>query len=287
MREPAVAGTFYRRGKDILREQVQNCFTHRLGPGRVPRLASPGPRRIKGVIFPHAGYEYSGSIAAHSAAALAEDGFPPAFVIIGPNHHGLGSDIAVGTEAFSTPLGKVDIDLELAHKIIGDGIEDDPVAHIEEHSIEVQLPFLQFFGVQFRFVPVCMGNQEKDAAAALGERIAKAVVGRDAVIIASTDFTHAGSGYGHPPPRGMTAGDFAKRDDQKAIDMILAMDPGGLIDTVKKNRITMCGYGCVAAMLTAAKKLGATSAKLLKYATSADVSGDDDMAVGYGAIVIE
>jgi AmmeMemoRadiSam system protein B len=287
MREPAVAGMFYRRGKDVLREQVQECFTHRLGPGRVPRLASPGPRRIKGVIFPHAGYEYSGPIAAHSAAALAGDGFPPVFVIIGPNHRGWGSDIAVGTEAFSTPLGKVDIDLALARRVIGDGIEEDPVAHAEEHSIEVQLPFLQFFGTDFRFVPVCMGDQERDAAAALGERIARAVEGRDTVIIASTDFTHAGSGYGHPPPKGMTAGDFARRDDQKAIDRILAMDPMGLIDTVKKNRITMCGYGCVAAMLTAALRLGATNARLLKYATSADVSGDEDMAVGYGAFVIE
>ena len=287
MREPAVAGTFYRRGRDILREQVGKCFSHPLGPGRIPALAKAGARRLKGAIFPHAGYEYSGPIAAHSAGALATDGFPPSFVIIGPNHRGFGSDIAVGTETFQTPLGKVDVDTELARQIIGGGIDEDPVAHIEEHSIEVQLPFLQFFGREFRFVPVCMGNQDIESAMLLGERIAAAAADRDVAIIASTDFTHAGPGYGHPAPRGMRAGDYARQEDKKASDRILAMDPRGLVETVRKNRITMCGYGCVAAMLVATQKLGARKATLLKYATSADVSGDDDMAVGYGAFIIE
>jgi MEMO1 family protein len=287
MREPAVAGMFYRRGRDILREQVERCFSHELGPGKAPAVAKAGPRRIKGAVFPHAGYDYSGPVAAHSAAALARDGFPPTFVIIGPNHHGLGSAIAVGTEAFQTPLGIVDIDKELARKLIGGGLEEDTVAHMEEHSIEVQLPFLQFFGAQFKFVPVCMGDQDIGAAVLLGERIASAIKGRDAVVIASTDFTHAGANYGHPPPRGMSAGDYARQEDQKAIDRILAMDPKGLVETVKKNHITMCGFGCVAAMLVATQKLGAKKATLLKYATSSDVSGDDGLAVGYGAFVVE
>lgn len=286
MREPAVAGMFYRRGRDLLREQVERCFSHPLGPGKAPGLSRPGDRKIMGAIFPHAGFEYSGPIAAHSAAALARDGFPPSFVIIGPNHRGWGSEIAVGTEAFQTPLGKVGIDTELARDIIGDGIEEDAVAHLEEHSIEVQLPFLQFFGQEFSFVPVCMGDQDIDHAMLLGERIAAALKGRSAVIIASTDFTHAGSGYGHPPPRGMRAGDFARSEDRKAIDRILAQDPRGLVETVRKEHITMCGYGCVAAMLVATSRLGAKKAALLKYATSADVSGGNDMAVGYGAFTI-
>ena len=287
MREPAVAGMFYRRGRDLLREQVGKCFSDPLGPGKIPVVAKDGARNIKGAIFPHAGYEYSGPVAAHSAAALAADGFPPSFVIIGPNHHGLGSAIAVGTETFQTPLGRVEIDTGLARRIIGGGIEEDPVAHIEEHSIEVQLPFLQSFGREFKFVPVCMGDQDINAATILGDRIAAAAKGQDVGIIASTDFTHAGASYGHPPPRGMRAGDFAKREDQKAIDRILAMDPAGLVETVKSNHITMCGYGCVAAMLVATRKLGARKATLLKYATSADVSGDDEMAVGYGSFIVE
>jgi len=287
MREPAVAGTFYRRGKDILREQVRDCFTHRLGPGKTPVLASPGARRIRGAVFPHAGYEYSGMVAAHSAAALAEDGFPPTFVIIGPNHRGWGSAVAVGTETFSMPMGKVEVDLKLARAIIGDGIEEDTVAHSEEHSLEVQLPFLQFFRGGFKIVPICMGDQDAGTARILGERIAAAARGQDIVVIASTDFTHCGAGYGHPPPRGMSAGDFAGQQDQKAIKRILDMDPDGLVETVKKERITMCGYGCVAAMLHATKKMGATGATLLKYSTSADVSGDEDMAVGYGAFSIQ
>jgi AmmeMemoRadiSam system protein B len=278
---------FYRRGRDILREQVAGCFSHRLGPGKAPAPASPGARRIKGAVFPHAAYDYSGPIAAHSAAALAADGFPPTFVVIGPNHRGWGSAVAVGTEAFQTPLGNVDIDKELARKLVGGGIEEDPVAHSEEHSIEVQLPFLQYFGVPFRFVPVCMGDQDIEAAILLGERISSAAKGQDVVVVASTDFTHAGANYGHPAPRGMSAGDFARREDKKAIDRILAMDPKGLVETVRKNHITMCGYGCVAAMLVAAQKLGAKKASLLKYATSSEVSGDDDLAVGYGSFVIE
>ena len=287
MREPAVAGMFYRRGRDILREQVRDCFTHRLGPGKIPALASPGARKIKGAIFPHAGFEYSGVVAAHSAAALAGDGFPPTFIIIGPNHRGWGSAVAVGTETFSMPMGKVEVDLKLARAIIGDGIEEDTVAHSEEHSIEVQLPFLQFFSGSFRFVPVCMGDQDAATARLLGERIAAAVRGQDVAVIASTDFTHCGAGYGHPPPRGMSAGEFAGQQDRKAIKKILDMDPDGLVETVKKERITMCGYGCVAAMLHATKNKGATSATLLKYSTSADVSGDEDMAVGYGAITVQ
>jgi len=287
MREPAVAGMFYRRGKDLLREQVKDCFTHRLGPGRIPALAAPGARRIKGAVFPHAGYEYSGMVAAHSAAALAEDGFPPTFVIIGPNHRGWGSAVAVGTENFSTPMGKVEVNVKLAQKIAGGGIEEDCVAHADEHSIEVQLPFLQFFFGGFKFVPICMGDQDIGTARLLGERVAAAVQGQDAVVIASTDFTHCGAGYGHPPPRGMSAGDFARQEDQKALKRVLEMDPAGLVETVRKERITMCGYGCVAAMLVATKKMGAKSATLLKYATSADVSGDDDMAVGYGALTVQ
>ncbi len=286
MREPAVAGMFYRRGRELLREQVRGCFTHRLGPGRVPALASPGHRRIKGVVFPHAGYDYSGPVAAHAAAALAEDGFPESFLIIGPNHRGWGEELAVGTEAFSMPMGKVEIDLTLARRLIGGEVVEDMTAHMEEHSIEVQLPFLQFFKPDIRLAPVCMGRQDWSAARLLGERAAAACRGRDVVVVASTDFTHCGAGYMHPPPRGVGAGDFAAREDRKAIDRILALDPEGLIETVREGNITMCGYGCVAAMLVAAKRMGAREARLLKYATSADVSGGEDMAVGYGAIVV-
>jgi len=287
MRDPAVAGMFYRRGRDILREQVRDCFTHRLGPGKAPALASPGARKIKGTVLPHAGYEYSGPVAAHSAAALAADGFPSTFVIIGPNHSGWGAPVAVGTETFSMPMGRVEVDVKLARAIIGGGVEEDTAAHSGEHSVEVQLPFLQYFSQAFRFVPICMGDQDAATARMLGERIAAAAPGQDVVVLASTDFTHCGEGYGHPPPRGMTAGEFASRQDQKAIRRILDMDPDGLVETVRKERITMCGYGCVAAMLHAAKKMGATGAKLLKYSTSADVSGDDGMAVGYGSLIVQ
>ena len=285
MRFPAVAGSFYERSRNDLVRQVRESYTHPLGPGRVPGIEG-GPRRLLGLVVPHAGYVYSGPVAAHSYAALAADGWPSSFVILGPNHHGVGAPLALTNHEWQTPLGTVPIDAELYGALAKPPLEDDIRAHRDEHSIEVQLPFLQQLHDAVRFVPICMAFQEYDLAAEVGGLVAAAAQGKDVVMIASSDFTHVGPQYYQLPARGLTAPAFAKEQDAKAIEKILALDPKGFAGKVAQAEISMCGYGPVTAMLTAARRLGATQAKLLKYATSSDVSRDTQVAVGYAAIAV-
>ncbi len=285
MRYPAVAGAFYERSRDALLMQIEACYTHPIGPGRVP-VVRKGPRRLLGLVVPHAGYMFSGPVAAHAYATLAEDGWPPSFAILGPNHHGQGAPLALTDHDWQTPLGTVAADAALHSALLKPPLEDDIRAHRDEHSIEVQLPFLQHLGQAVRFAPICMAFQEYDLAAEVGELVANAVKGSDVVLIASSDFTHVGVQYNQLPPRGMSAPGFAKEQDSKAIEKILALDPKGFAAKVAQADISMCGYGPVTSMLTAAKKLGATQAKLLKYGSSSDVSHDEHMAVGYGAIAV-
>jgi AmmeMemoRadiSam system protein B len=285
MRYPAVAGAFYEGSRDALLRQIRESYTHPLGPGRVPDVR-PGDRRLVGLVVPHAGYMYSGPVAAHSYTAFAADGGRPSVVILGPNHHGAGAPLALANHDWQTPLGIVRVDEAMYKRLAKPPLEDDVRAHRDEHSIEVQLPFLQQLDEAIGFVPICMGFQEYELAAEVGELIASAVQGSDALVIASSDFSHVGSNYNQLPPRGLTASAFAKEQDAKAIERILALDGKGFAAKVAQAEISMCGYGPVAAMLTAAKQLGAREAKLLKYATSSDVSHEMRMAVGYGAIAI-
>jgi len=285
MRYPAVAGAFYERSRDALLRQIRECYTHPLGPGRVPQVQS-GDRRILGLVVPHAGYVYSGPIAAHSYAALAVDGWPSSFVILGPNHHGAGAPMAITNHDWQTPLGLAAVDPGLYARLSKPPLEEDVRAHRDEHSIEVQLPFLQQLHESVRFVPICMAFQEYELASEVGRLVADAVKGADVILIASSDFTHVGPQYNQIPTRGLSAPEFAKEQDAKAIEKILALDANGFAGKVTQAEISMCGYGAVIAMLTAAKQLGAKGAKLLKYGTSSDVSHDAHMAVGYGAIAV-
>src|SRR3990172_5817971 len=175
MRVPAVAGQFYEDDPKALARQVEGCFTHRLGPGAVP-LLEKGPRRLRGLVVPHAGLMYSGPVAAHSYAALAKDGAPEVLVILGPNHTGLGAGLAVGTVDWQTPLGTMPCDRELAKAIGGrPAAREDLVAHRFEHSIEVQLPFLLHLGLRIPFVPISVGQQDHDDAVAIGEVVGDAI----------------------------------------------------------------------------------------------------------------
>ncbi|MDI6819331.1 MAG: AmmeMemoRadiSam system protein B [Candidatus Hodarchaeaceae archaeon] len=276
-RRPAVAGTFYEGDASSLREQIEWCYAHAHGPGEVPRV-SAGERSLIGLVSPHAGYMYSGPVAAHGFAYIARDGRPKSVVIIGPNHTGVGSGVSIMTSGeWFTPLGKVGIDRPLA-EAIGKGsdlIDVDEVAHAHEHSLEVQLPFLQhLFGDRFGIVPICMMMQDEETSREVGGAIAKAVAKGDAVILASTDFTH------------YELQQSAAAKDRMAIDKILALDWRGLLRTVYDKDISMCGSGPVAAMLCAAVELGAKRAKLLKYATSGDTAGPMPQVVGYGSIAV-
>jgi hypothetical protein len=239
---------------------------------------------------PHAGYIYSGAIAAHSYNLLANNNFADSFIILGPNHTGMGSGVSVMTEgAWQTPLGTVSINEKLANLLLKDIIDKDENAHLYEHSIEVQLPFLQYTSSnkEFNFIPICMSMQDFETAKEVGNIIAEAIKTSDEniIIIASTDFSHAGFNYMSMPPAGMRVDEYAEKQDKLAIDQILNMNPEELINTVQRNNISMCGYGPVAVMLTATKILGASKAELLKYGTSYEVHPGSS-CVGYGALVV-
>lgn len=270
MRFTAVAGSFYASDEEQLKHQIEECFLHSLGPGKIPEYKM-GERKIKGAVVPHAGYMYSGPVACNVYSALAEDGFPETFVIIGPNHTGQGSGVALTMDTFVMPFGNVDIDCGLAKKMLNTIIDSDINAHRYEHSIEVQIPFLQYVNKNFKIVPVCLGIQDYKTACEVGEIIRKAIGDKDVVVLASTDFTHYESK------------ESASKKDRMAIDAILSLDTKRLYETVMKNRITMCGYGAVIAMLEATKP---KNAKLLKYATSGDIAPMREV-VGYAGIIVE
>ncbi len=289
IRHSAVAGQFYDANETDLRQTIENCYTESRGLGEIPKVKNT-KKKIKGIIVPHAGFIFSGPIAAHSYKFLAEHGFADTFIIIGPNHTGMGSGVSIMTEGeWMTPFGTTEINEIIAKQIRRDIIDSDENAHKYEHSIEVQLPFLQFLvgNKNFNFVPICMGMQDIKTSEAAAAIIANVVRDseEDIVIIASTDFTHAGFNYNSMPPEGIRVDKYAEKQDRLAIEKILKLDSKGLIDTVEKNNITMCGYGPVATLITAAKKLGAKKAELLKYGTSYEVQPGSS-CVGYAALAI-
>lgn len=276
-RIPAVAGGFYERDARSLKDQIEWCYAHPHGPGKISR-AKVGKRSLVGLVSPHAGYIYSGPVAAHGFAYMARDGRPASVVILGPNHVGIGSGVSIVTsDKWLTPLGEVKVDGPLADAIkkACDLIDVDTIAHAREHSLEVQLPFLQhLFNGKFDVVPICMMMQDERTSEEVGRAIAEAAAKKDVIIIASTDFTH------YEPQQS------AVTKDRKAIDKILALDWRGLMHVVHDENISMCGYGPVTAMLCAAKALGAKKATLLKYATSGDTAGPMPQVVGYGSIAV-
>ena len=289
IRKPAVAGQFYEGSESRLQQTIKDCFLDDRGPGKLPKITK-GDKNIKGLVVPHAGYIYSGAIAAHSYNILANNDFADTFIILGPNHTGMGSGVSIMTEGeWQTPLGSVSINEKLANLLSKDIIDKDENAHMYEHSIEVQLPFLQYSSSnkKFNFVPISMAMQDFETANDVGGIIADAMKSSNEkiVIIASTDFSHAGFNYMSMPPEGIRVDEYTEKQDKLAIDQIIQMNPQDLIDTVHKNNITMCGYGPVAVMLTAAKILGASKAELLKYGTSYEVQPSSS-CVGYGALVV-
>lgn len=278
LRRAQVAGSFYSGTKTALTGEIEGCFTHRLGPGRLPTLAQVGERKLVGLVCPHAGYMYSGPVAARSYFEVASDGKPDKIVIIGPNHTGAGSGVSMMPEGiWETPFGQVEVDMEMATAIskASDIIDLDDRAHLYEHSIEVQLPFLQYvLKTKFDFVPICMMMQDLETSTEVGKAVGQALKGRDALIIASSDMTHYESA------------EAAKRKDHLAIDAILALDDARLQETVESHRISMCGHGPVASMIAASKILNAKTAQLLGYSTSGDITGDNSGVVGYLAASI-
>ena len=277
MRKSTVAGSFYAGSAAGLRRQIEDCFNHILGPGSIPGVPK-AERHILGLVSPHAGYVYSGPVAAYGFSQLASEGKPKTVVILGPNHRGVGAAVALSREdKWQTPLGELEIDRGVGGQIISAArwAQWDDLAHSWEHSIEVQLPFLQYiYQSEFRFVPIAMLRQDLEVSQDLGKAIATALKGKDGLIIASTDLTHYESQSA------------ASKKDHSALEAILSLDAKELAGVVSSHNISMCGPGPVMTMLTACKQLGANKARLLRYATSGDISGDYLQVVGYASVEV-
>ncbi|MCS7132280.1 MAG: AmmeMemoRadiSam system protein B [Nitrososphaeria archaeon] len=275
---PAVAGAFYPSSSEALRSEIERCFLHRIGPGRLPRRVD-GERKPLFLISPHAGYVYSGPVAAQGYLQLEDRVKPDVVVVLGPNHYGIGSPVSVYPEGeWITPLGSVEIDSGLAMKLVdlSDIFTLDEVSHLREHSIEVQVPFLQYILGEFKLLPICILDQELETCLEVGRALAEALRNYgNFLVVASTDLTH------------YEADEVAKRKDRLALEKIIRLDSEGLYDVIARHDISMCGYGPVAAILEASRRLGAKKAEIMKHATSGDVTGDRDAVVGYASVKIE
>ena len=274
IRTPAVSGTFYPEDEKKLKNLIHECFMHPIGPGKTSPTGSD--EKIYGVICPHAGFVYSGPVACHSFYSLSASSSNLA-IIVGPNHYGIGQNVASMIDvSWKTPLGLVEVDsdsvLELREHL--DILEIDSFSHSKEHSIEVQIPMLQeVFSDEMKILPISLINQEQKTATLVGSAIAKIAQEKDALLIGSSDFTH------------YEENEFARRQDLALIDPILKLDVDEFYKILYERKVTACGFGAIASIMTACKELGATQGKLLKYATSGDISGDKSSVVGYASII--
>lgn len=264
-RNPAVAGQFYQAGQARLYAQVAQYANNTL-----PK------KQVKGILSPHAGLIYSGSVAGEVYSNIV---MPDTFVLIGPNHTGLGVKFSMMSQGeWEIPTGLFQIDEKLSRRILTNApmVENDTQAHIFEHSLEVQLPFISYFSKKNRIVPMTIMSATLEECRLLGEGIAKAIKASDypVVIVASSDMSH------------YITEDEARKKDKMAIDKLLSRDPEGLYNTVRREKITMCGYLPATIMLFAVNDLGAREARLVKYATSGEVSGDYEQVVGYAGVII-
>lgn len=276
VRRPAVAGQFYEGTPERLKAHIASIFLDKkLGPGEIPSKMG-NERGIVSCVVPHAGYMFSGYTAAHVYLALFSDGKPETFVIIGPNHTGLGPGVSVFPGGrWETPLGQVEVDEELSSLITSfSDASADESAHFYEHSVEVQLPFLQFlYGGDFKIVPIVMLDQGSEVSKDLAGGIKRAVeeLGRDVVVIASSDFSH------YVPKH------VAEELDNLAMKRIVEKDVSGFYQTVINHRISICGYGPIAVSMHWAV-FHQASGRLLHYSTSGDVVPSLEV-VGYGGII--
>jgi len=267
VRHPAVAGRFYPGDPEVLRNEVRAYLAQK---------PTPKPVRALGCIVPHAGYVYSGHVA---GAVFAGLNIPKLCLVICPNHTGMGRALAIMSKGvWQTPLGDVPIDGQFAAALMQRCalLQEDSMAHRSEHAAEVELPFLQVRQPHLKFVPIALGTGEFEVLEQLGDAIADviAVQHDPTLIIASSDMNHYESDA------------ITRVKDQSAIEPILKLDARALFEVVSQQKISMCGFGPAVAMLTATKKLGATSAELVKYATSGDISGDRDLVVGYAGVIV-
>ena len=264
-RQPAVAGQFYAGSGRQLRSDLAAL---------IPEV--PEQRKVTGIIAPHAGYVYSGAIAGKVYASIE---IPATVLILGPNHHGAGAGVALYPDGeWLTPLGPAAVNSRLNSHLQQNVpyISSDSVAHKFEHSLEVQVPFIQYLRPDATISAICLGNGDYDTVRRIGEGIAAAIraYAADVLIVASSDMTHYESA------------ESARRKDELALERVLGFDPQGLLQVCRSERITMCGVVPAAVMLVSAGELGATQAELVAYGTSGAVTGDNRQVVAYAAVTV-
>jgi len=265
-RSPAVAGQFYPKQTAALQAALESYCPTINEANLVP-----------GVISPHAGYMYSGTIAGKLFSQIS---IPDKVILIGPNHHGSGHPGALYNMGnWETPLGEIEIDLELSAAILDSCLHFSPddVAHRREHSLEVQVPFIQYCNPAAKIVPICLGHLPLEVLIESGHSLADVISACDepVLIIASSDMTH------------FESADAARKKDLLALAHVENLDAEGLYRTVRDNRISMCGVLPSVVMLAAARKLGATRGEVVSYGTSGDVTGDNSDVVGYAGVIVQ
>ncbi|MEF8771042.1 AmmeMemoRadiSam system protein B [Halodesulfurarchaeum sp.] len=275
-RSPAVAGQFYAGTKPALEEQIEAAFEHPVGPASVPAVSTDGDPPL-GLISPHAGYPYSGPVAAHGFSQLATTGRPEVAIIVGPNHGRRGRPLAIsGATRWETPLGTVTVHDDLRERLSSaPGVEIDESTHAGEHSLEVQVPFLQYlYDDQVPILPIVMSRQDQTHVDRLTSALLESVTDwSEVVIIASTDLTHY-----EPAER-------AHRDDEAIRGAIESLDVASVMDA-KQSGHSMCGPGPTAVTLAVAREQQIDSGTVLSYATSGETGGDMDSVVGYVSAVM-
>jgi AmmeMemoRadiSam system protein B len=264
-RQPAVADRFYPGSLSSLDKMISRLM---------PDSAVKRDKALS-IICPHAGYVYSGKLACETISAAA---IPESVIILGPNHHGMGDRVAISTSDWNMPQGLVPIDRPFAQALVtaSDLITEDERAHKNEHSLEVQVPFLQKFQKNLKIIPIAISQISYSHCQSIAEAITT-VIGQSAnlpLLLASTDMSHYESRA------------TATSRDKLALDRIIDLDPQGLYQTIVKNNISMCGFIPVTITLLVSKELGATSARLVGYTDSGETSGDIDQVVGYAGFVI-
>lgn len=270
-----MSGIFYPNNPVELKQLIDQSFRDQnFGPNKMP--PSKSKRRIYGIVSPHAGYVYSGAVAANGFYEVSSMEFDNV-VMIGPNHYGIGSGVAMmhnGT--WETPLGQIEINPYLALEISKNSriIDFDDFAHSRDHCLEVQIPFLQYIKKnEFKIVPIVLIMQDRETASEIGKSIAESTANTNTLLIASSDFTHYESN------------NEAYRKDGELIKAILSLDISKFYAVLEELVVSACGYGAIASIMKAVKELGATKGELLKYATSGNITGDMSAVVGYSSII--
>jgi MEMO1 family protein len=272
-RPPAVAGQFYEGDGAALARQLESCFTDARGPGTLPTRQRSPERKVRAAVVPHAGYVYSGAIAAHAYRLIAADRPPESVLVLGVDHHGASRGASLSARPWLTPLGPTPVDRELVAALRKPPVDVDEEAHAREHSIEVQLPFLEYVLPHPRFVPLEVGFGPYSFLEEVANVVRSAIEDRDVLLIASTDFSH----YVAPA--------VADRLDHMAIEPILASDARGLYDTVTRNDISMCGVAPTTVLLAALTGSNLRP-RLLRWGHSGEVEKMREV-VGYASIVFE